>query len=107
MVIADLFLVGIRSSTRRSCHLHSVMRGLDPRIHPLARASGDMDRRVKPGDDSGEMTGQDAPYHASDDESFFRSLKSDRTSGVEGKAVSVRLNFGGRRHTKKKRQHKY
>jgi len=28
------------------------MRGLDPRIHSSARASGGMDRRVKPGDDS-------------------------------------------------------
>ncbi len=27
------------------------MRGLDPRIHSSARANGDMDRRVKPGDD--------------------------------------------------------
>jgi hypothetical protein len=28
------------------------MRGLDPRIHSSAYANGDMDRRVKPGDDS-------------------------------------------------------
>jgi 5-oxoprolinase (ATP-hydrolysing) len=32
----------------------SVMRGLDPRIHPSARDGGDMDRRVKPGDDKKE-----------------------------------------------------
>ena len=28
------------------------MRGLDPRIHSSVRASGGMDRRVKPGDDN-------------------------------------------------------
>ena len=28
-----------------------VMRGLDPRIHPLSRFFTAMDRRVKPGDD--------------------------------------------------------
>ncbi len=28
------------------------MRGLDPRIHPSARANGGMDRRNKPGDDN-------------------------------------------------------
>ena len=35
--------------------LKTVMRGLDPRIHPSARTGGGMDRRVKPGDDSEEF----------------------------------------------------
>jgi hypothetical protein len=29
-----------------------VMRGLDPRIHSSVHANGEMDRRVKPGDDN-------------------------------------------------------
>jgi len=36
------------------------MRGLDPRIHPSARANGTMVRRVKPGDDSENMQGASA-----------------------------------------------
>ncbi len=35
-----------------SLPLHEiVMHGLDPRIHPIAKISDAMDRRVKPGDD--------------------------------------------------------